>query len=203
MVQKIMLEMISWVKAIVLGFVLAFLLSIFIIQPYEVDGSSMEPTLEGRNDLDETLKGDRVITYKTPYILGASPEFGDVVVIDSRVNEERTLQDLLLDSPMISTLTRQKQKHMWIKRVIGEPGDIIEIKDGVVYRNGSIIEEEYIKEEIYGELEATTVPDDMIFVMGDNRNGSTDSRNIGPVPIDHVIGKVILRYFPFDKIGQL
>lgn len=73
--------------------------------------------------------------------------------------------------------------------MIGLPGDVIEIKDGQVFRNGVQLEEPYIKEQMYAEQsQVWEVPEDHIFVMGDNRNNSKDSRMIGPVPLDHIMG---------------
>lgn len=94
------------------------------------------------------------------------------------------------------------EKNYWIKRVIGEAGDTIEFKDGRVYRNGTELVEIYIKEEMVVPFETIVVPENYIFVMGDNRNGSKDSRDIGPIPKENVLGKVLLRYYPLNKINN-
>ncbi|WP_096188917.1 signal peptidase I [Evansella halocellulosilytica] len=197
--NKIVVELYSWVKAIFIALLLAVLISVFIIQPYSVDGGSMEPSFQGLTS-DKSSSGDRVIAFKTPYLLGSSPDFGEIVIIDSRVENERTLKDEFLESNLLSFISNTNDQHQWIKRVIGVPGDKIEIKNGSVYRNGEILEEGYIKESLDNDLQEITVPEDSVFVMGDNRNNSIDSRNIGPIPVENVIGKVVLRYYPFDKI---
>ncbi|MDQ0252642.1 signal peptidase I [Evansella vedderi] len=199
---KLISEFFSLIEAIIIALVLAVLISIFVIQPYKVDGRSMEPTLEGYNQETEQ-GGDHVLVFKTPFLLGGTPEFGDIVVVDSRVRNGRGWMDIILESPIVQFLDlagNNEATHNWIKRVIGEPGDVLEVKNGVLHRNGTALEEEYIKEQIKEDFPPFTVPEDAVFVMGDNRNGSTDSRDVGPIPIDNVIGKVILRYYPFDRI---
>ncbi|MGO4890492.1 signal peptidase I [Anaerobacillus sp. MEB173] len=81
-----------------------------------------------------------------------------------------------------------------MKRIIGDEGDTLEYKDGRVYRNGEELIEEYLKEDMTFPFETIVVPEKHVFVMGDNRNGSRDSREIGPVPIDNIVGKVLLRF---------
>lgn len=197
---RLISEVAGWIKAIMLAFIFAVLISVFIIQPYAVIGSSMEPSLEGA-DLADGQGGDRVIVFKAPYLLGNMPEYGEMVVVDSRVHMERTWKDTLLESPAFAYLTNSDtiETHAWIKRIVGLPGDKIEVSGGAVYRNGELVEEAYIKEEIYRDFHPVVVPDDSVFVMGDNRNASMDSRSVGPIPIDNIIGKVVLRYYPFDR----
>ncbi|MNJ75537.1 Signal peptidase I S [compost metagenome] len=77
----------------------------------------------------------------------------------------------------------------YVKRVIGLPGDTIEVKGGELYRNGTLLDEPYIKEAMLNNYEQVwEIPEDHVFVMGDNRNNSNDSRSIGPVPQDHIMG---------------
>ncbi|GAA0327414.1 hypothetical protein GCM10008967_17400 [Bacillus carboniphilus] len=147
--------------------------------------------------------GDRLLVFKTPYLLGSSPEIGDIVIIDSRVNRTRTLKDDIFESPLIAMVmdADHVEEVNWVKRVVGMPGDEIEVKDGQLYRNGQPVEESYIKEKMNSDFEAVTVPEDTIFVLGDNRNHSSDSRVIGPVPIENVLGKVVLRFYPFNRMN--
>jgi len=88
-----------------------------------------------------------------------------------------------------------------IKRVIGVEGDTIEVKDGVVFLNNKKIKESYIKEKIEGTVEKTTVEKNHVYVMGDNRNDSADSRVLGAFPLDEIKGKVVLELWnnPFKK----
>lgn len=200
--MKIIREIISWTKALLFAFILTIITIAFVIQPLSVIGSSMEPTLEGKDLENSSKKGDYVIVLKLNYLLGAEPKYNDIVVIDSRVDKERTLLDNLLEVPIVKKMLKnqESEKNYWVKRVIGTPGDLLEYRDGKVYRNGKELEEDYIKEEMFYPFESIVVPENHVYVMGDNRNGSVDSREIGPVPYDHVLGKVFLRYYPLDKI---
>ncbi|MFA9555730.1 signal peptidase I [Evansella sp. AB-rgal1] len=202
MIDKIFSEIYNWSKAIIFAFVFAVLINVFVVQPYTVDGSSMEPTLNGIDHYDDEKKGDRVVAFKTPFILGSSPKAGDIVIVNSEVDNQRTWKDLFLESPVLALFidSDNKETNIWIKRVIGEPGDTLEVRNGYVYRNGTLLNEDYIKEEMFGNIPEFIVPEDTVFVMGDNRNGSKDSRSVGPIPTDNVIGKVIFRYFPFEKM---
>ncbi|MFC0559620.1 signal peptidase I [Halalkalibacter alkalisediminis] len=195
---------VKWGNAILLAFLLASWINIFLIQPYVVSGSSMEPTLTGEDLLDTDKVGDRIIVFKSAYTLGNIPEYGEMVIIDSRVNYIRTFKDQIFDSPFLSLFADKREKgNIWIKRVIGEAGDTIEFNNGNIYRNGELLVEDYIKEEMNVTNDVFVIPDNHVFVMGDNRNNSSDSRAIGPIPIENLVGKVVLRFYPFDRINLL
>ena len=87
-----------------------------------------------------------------------------------------------------------------IKRVVGLPGDRIEIKNGVVYINGTPLDEPYVNGVARGNYPLLTVPEGYIFVMGDNRNNSNDSRSFGPVAIENIVGRAWMRYWPLPKL---
>ncbi len=89
----------------------------------------------------------------------------------------------------------------FIKRVIGLPGDTVEVANGNVILNGNILVEDYIVAAPVREYPSFTVPDGTLFVMGDNRNNSSDSRTWGPLPIENVIGRTIFVYWPFSDFG--
>ena len=93
-----------------------------------------------------------------------------------------------------------------IKRVIAVSGDTLDIKDGYVYRNGKKLEEDYIKGQTFERSDFSyplTVPEDHVFVLGDNRENSLDSRIIGLIEHDQVKGKVVFRLWPFSRIGKV
>ncbi|HEX2909806.1 MAG TPA: signal peptidase I [Chloroflexia bacterium] len=92
----------------------------------------------------------------------------------------------------------------YIKRVIGLPGDTVEIKGGKVYVNNVPLDEPYIREAPFSPFNATKVPPNHLFVMGDNRNASRDSRSFGMLPVDEIVGKALLVYWPIgDKWGPV
>ncbi|WP_182535188.1 signal peptidase I [Fontibacillus panacisegetis] len=179
--KKILKEIQSWSVAIIIGFVLSMVIGIFIIQPYKVDGYSMEPTL---NDTQ------RIYAWKINHTLDKLPDYGDIVIIDSRVERDRSLMDDFMEHPIINLFSGKGDEEIfYVKRVIGLPGDTIEVKNGNVFRNGEQLNEPYIKEPMEtGTDQVWEIPEGHVFVMGDNRNHSNDSRSIGPVPQDHVMG---------------
>lgn len=173
-------ELWGWVRSFGLAFVITLIVSTFIVQPSKVDGHSMDPTLH-----DKQL----VFVSKIMHTLGHEPDYGDIVIIDSRFELKREISDELFDNPLITLITKNVREK-YIKRVIGKAGDVLEFKDQHVYRNGQLLDESYIKEKMRFTLNETIlVPEDHIFVMGDNRNHSTDSRDFGCIPLSHVLGK--------------
>ncbi|GGD25343.1 signal peptidase I [Pontibacillus salipaludis] len=200
-IKHIAQEIFSWSKVIVFVLVFSVAITTFLLQPFKVSGESMEPTLDGMDLKEGDMKGDRLWVFKGAYTLGQQPEYKDVVVVDNRLDEERTVKDKLLESPVVNMVFGDKnQDNYWVKRVIGEPGDTIEYKNGDLYRNGKVLEEAYIKEEMLSSFEKVVVPVGHVFVMGDNRNNSHDSRAVGTIPVDHLVGQVFLRFYPFDQL---
>lgn len=124
---------------------------------------------------------ERLIAEKIYYYF-AGPRRGDIVVIKDPIEHNR----------------------YWVKRIIGLEGDTIEIRNGVVYLNGSKLAEDYVAEPIRIPKEATySVPKGHVFVMGDNRNNSNDSRFVGPIPKSDIMGHAILMYWPPQRVQIL
>lgn len=188
--MKVLKEIGSWLFYIVIAFIIASMLNIFVFQITRVQGSSMVPTLHN---------GDLYIISKLGNAINAEPDYGDIIVIDSRTDRIRTIGDDfsdILNYNVLTTFIKHNTEDIyWVKRVIGLPGDVIELCDGVVYRNGEALYEEYINHEEYPiyEDKRITVPEGYLWVMGDNRNHSSDSRVIGCVPVENVIGKLKFR----------
>jgi signal peptidase I len=173
-------EVWEWTKALLIAVGLAALIRYFLFTPIVVDGLSMMPTLHN---------GDRMIVNKLSYTVGEPDRF-DIVVFHAPEQKD------------------------YIKRVIGLPGDTVEYEDDVLYINGKAYEEPYLKEykeqideglltedfTLEEKIGQTTVPENTIFVMGDNRRFSKDSRHIGVVKIDEVIGNTSVIYWPIKDI---
>lgn len=184
--MKVLKEVWSWVSTIAFAVVLAIVINIFILRPSQVIGDSMQPKLHD---------GDIGLVWRLPRTLNAIPNYGDIVIIDSRVDYKHTISDDLHDTWKYNLITYlitgRVNRNYWVKRVIGKPGDLIEIKNGKVYRNGNLLDEPYIKEPMKNEPFSAKIDEGYIFVMGDNRNNSKDSRVIGQVPLQNVLGKYI------------
>ncbi|MGI6225510.1 MAG: signal peptidase I [Peptococcales bacterium] len=183
--MKILKEITS---TVLLALVIALFINLFLVQPSTVFGRSMEPTLH---------EGDMIIMSKLINTFNIEPKYEDIVIIDSRVERKHTLKDDLIFAFKYNKISyfffeQIPEDRYWIKRVIGKSGDIIEFKSGRVYRNGVLLDESYIKEEMHTPDYKIIVPERHIFVLGDNRNNSADSRIIGSVPIENVLGKLIL-----------
>ena len=172
-----MKAVVSFIKDILIAVLIAAVILIFL-KPIIVQQESMVPNFQS---------GDYLIISRQSYKLFGEMQRGDVIVFKSDLYDERG-----------------NQKNL-IKRIIGLPGDKIEITGGQVYLNGELLDEDYIKEQgVSGEMEEITVPDKHLFVMGDNRAVSEDSRNasVGPIDESTVMGKVILRLYPFNAIKK-
>ncbi|MGE6375733.1 signal peptidase I [Peribacillus muralis] len=172
-------EVYSWVKSIVFAFIFVFICRQLLFTPTTVLGASMSPTFQDQ---------DKVVVSKTTEI-----QRSDVIVFHAPDVDGKD----------------------YIKRVIGLPGDSIDVKDDVLYINGKAVEEPYLnvnKEdnpfnkltEDFSLPEKTgesKVPKDMLFVMGDNRLNSKDSRIFGFISYDSIVGEVKFRFYPLQEIG--
>lgn len=188
--HKVAKESFSWAGTIALAILIAVFINAYVFRVSRVDGRSMQPTLQG---------GQSVYISRMPYWFGA-PEYNDIVVFDSE-NVDRNFFIELKESLQYNVITYNvfkvaHPKKYWIKRVIGLPGDVIEIQEDGVYRNGVLLEEDYVFDgEVldYTPMPPCTVGGNEIFVMGDNRNHSMDSRDIGVISQDAILGKVVKR----------
>lgn len=168
------------VETLVLTLVIFFVVQTFVAQPFQVEGDSMQHSFEP----DDHLLVDKLTPRWDAY------SRGDVVVFapPEGVTPSRT---------------------PFIKRVIGVAGDTVEVRDdGLVYVNGTALDEPYLYTNDAGLREPTTaeqarwvVPDGELFVMGDHRQASEDSRVFGPIPVASVLGRAVLRYWPISAFG--
>ena len=196
MKNKFLKEVLQWVEAIAIAIVLAILIRGFLFEPVIIDGSSMLDTLEN---------GDRVILNKITLAFN-EPEAGDIVVIEIEppyFNVLGFLNKSALAKKLLPTVTGAD----YIKRVIAVEGDTIDIRNGYVYVNDNMIDEPYVLQDGVTRQISTAMPytveEGMYFVMGDNRGASRDSRTIGTIDEDQIIGKASYRIWPLGKIGNV
>lgn len=154
-----------------LGFALAFWIRSFLLIGVYIIQDSMLPTLQ---------QGDMVLVYQRAY-RRHPPQFGDIVVFPyPRGTEE--------------------EKDLVVKRVVGLPGDVIRITPKGLWRNGAPLAEWYVEEpNMAPPYQTFVVPEGHVFLMGDNRNWSEDSRDYGSVPISQLLGRVVAIYWPLER----
>jgi signal peptidase I len=165
----------DWAVVIVVALLVAFLVRTFVLAHFVVDGTSMFSTLHD---------DDRVFVNKLSYRLH-DPNRGDVVVLHQDAGEGRGISDRDL-----------------IKRVVALPGETIEVRSCRVLIDGQQLEEPYLDPEVVtpgncgGDLAPITIPEEHVFVMGDNRGGSQDSRALGPIEEDDLVGRAFVVFWP-------
>lgn len=164
------------IKTIGLSVILALGIRTFVAEARYIPSGSMLPTLQ---------INDRLIVDKLSYHF-KTPQRGDIVVF----------------SPT-DTLKQQNFKDAFIKRVIGLPGEKVEVKSGRVYISNKPLPENYIEDAPDYQYGPVTVPSDSYLVLGDNRNNSYDSHYWGFVPRDRIIGKAVVRFWPLNRLGEL
>lgn len=174
---------------------LIFLALQFSVQNFRVEGSSMQPTLE---------EGQYILVNKLLY-LRFDPQ--NVLKFLPFIDSERTNFLFPISSPergevIIFHFPRDPSRD-FVKRVIGEPGDTVEIKRGAVFVNGVELDEDYIDRPDRGSMAPFDVGENEYFVLGDNRRASNDSRDWGTVPAELVIGKAWVNYWPLEQAGIL
>ena len=192
--QKVLKE---YIEALAVAIVLAMFIRAFVVQAFKIPSESMVNTL---------LVGDHLLVTKFTY--GVRLPFTDITLL--RVGDPKHGDIIVFEYP------RDRQVD-YIKRVIGVPGDVIEGKDNVIYRNGQEVREPYKRLDPKAAVPSmmnfgpVTVPADSYFAMGDNRDHSADSRVWGFVPRDNILGKALVIYwswgeafdFRFDRIGRM
>ena len=174
---------------------IAVIIKTFLIQPFWIPSESMLPTIE---------VNDRVIVNKLAYQWG-EPQRGDIVVFrDPREEEvEESIPEAVIRSVLEAVGIRTRGHEDLIKRVIGLPRETIEVTNNQIVVDGTPLEEPYLPEVFMPDEPAITVADDEVFVMGDNRDASFDSRRFGPIPLEDLIGKAFVTIWPISHIGGL
>jgi signal peptidase I len=165
----------TWVRDLSFALVIAAVFILFIYQPVKVEGTSMMPALADQ---------ERIFIDKFVYRTGIGKiDRGDLVVFYYPADQSKS----------------------YIKRVIGLPGDTVEIDHGTVLVNGRALTEDYVPESYrdYQSMPATRIEGDSYFVLGDHRSSSNDSRSWGLVPRACIYGEAVFVYWPLDKLGPV
>lgn len=189
---------------VAIAFLLALLLKTFLIQAFFIPSASMEPTL---------LIGDRVLVNKVVYEV-REPRRGEVVVFtkdDGQVAPQGNVVERFLRSLSSGLGVSPSGEKDYIKRIIGLPGEMIEMRDGVVLVDGqpvpeaTTVEGGYLAERDPNDFGPVQVPDDQYFMMGDNRQNSSDSRfpQLGTIPRDDIIGRAFVTIWPVGRLDTL
>ncbi|MCL2500086.1 MAG: signal peptidase I [Defluviitaleaceae bacterium] len=168
-------NLLEWFVAIGLAVLFIFVTRNFLFRMAHVDGNSMEPTLSN---------GNIVVLNRLGWLV-SGPRVNDIVAFPYRMDPSEN----------------------FIKRVIGLPGDTVDIVDGAFYVNGVLLEDAFTHERIADRWDTNfpvTIPEGTVFVLGDNRNGSKDSRfsSVGNVPISEIVGRVSVRVWPIGGLGR-
>lgn len=175
--------------------VVAVLIKTFVIQPFYIPSGSMIPTL---------LVDDRVMVSKVSYLWG-DIERGDVIVFENPYapdDPDESFAERAVRATLEALGIRTSASDDLIKRVIALGGETIEIRDNQVLIDGVALDEPYVRDgAIMPDFGPRTIGDAELFMMGDNRNESSDGRVFGPIPVDEVIGKAVLRIWPLDRLG--
>lgn len=210
--KSVVREILEWTACVVIAVILALLVRYFIGTPTIVQHPSMTPTL---------LSNDRLLLNRLHVKLGKEIEKGDIITFEApsrafvpayQITDNNYVAEYdkeingLINNFVYYVL--EIGKTSYIKRVIAVAGEHIKIEDGNVYINGELYEEPYLPEGTVtthggGYFLDLVVPEGTVFVMGDNRGDSTDSRCFGCVPLEKVESKVLIRFWPFDKFGKV
>jgi len=164
----------DWAETIIVAFVMALIIRAFFLQVFWIPSSSMEPTLDIK---------DRIVVNKMLYHFRA-PQRQEIIVFRQVAPESTPKRDL-------------------IKRLMGLPGEKLQIKKGVVYINDKVVEENHDMNQDYANFGPLMIPSDSYFVLGDNRSASADSRYWGFLPKKNVIGPAFLRIWPLTRFGLI
>ncbi len=203
-------NILEWVYCIIIAIVLALLFRYYVGTPTVVQQPSMYNTLE---------EGQRLILNRWVRTVHGEYKRGDIITFEAPSNPVPSAFEVDMNNPVAEYNYEPKgifakfayyvlefTKTSYIKRVIGVAGDRIRIEEGKVYLNDEELQESYLREGITtegGTFSNITVPDGCVFVMGDNRPHSTDSRSFGCIPVEKIESKVLIRFWPFNKFGKV
>ena len=203
-------DIFEWAYCIIIAVVLALLFRYYIGTPTIVKQPSMYNTLE---------EGQRLILSRWTRTVKGTYKRGDIITFEAPSQTQMSTFDVDMNNPVaiydykpkgifakFSYYVLEFNKTSYIKRVIGVAGDHIKMESGKVYLNGQELNEPYLRDGIKTEQKVFTdiiVPENCVFVMGDNRPQSMDSRSFGCIPLEKVESKVVIRFWPLNKFGKV
>lgn len=206
-------DILEWIYCIIIAVVLALFIRYYIGTPTIVKMSSMKPTL---------IENERLLLNRWVRTTKEIPNRGDIITFEkpSKINYSSSEIDQLnpiakYENEPTNFITKfsyyvlELGKESYIKRVIALPGEHVQIKDGKVYINDKELKEDYLQEDVKTQIRNEIgfndfiVPNNCVFAMGDNREGSNDCRDFGCIPLEKIEGKVWIRITPFNKFGKV
>lgn len=206
-------DILEWLYCIIIAVVLALLFRYYIGTPTIVQQVSMKPTL---------IEGQRLWLNRWGRTTKKLPERGDIITFEAPSKKTYSSQSQVDQSNPIAKYENEPTgilakfkyyvleigKDSYIKRVIALPGEHVEIKNGKVYINGEILEEDYLQSGIVTDIgiagfDDFIVPENCVFAMGDNRTHSTDCRAFGCIPLEKIESKVWIRIWPLNLFGKI
>ena len=205
-------DILDWIYCIVIAIVLALLSRYFIGTPTIVQQVSMKPTL---------IQDQRLWLNRWGRTIGKMPERGDIITFEAPSKKSYTASEIDQSNPVakyengptslwgkFTYYVLEIKKDSYIKRVIGLPGEHVQIKDGKVYINGEELQENYLQSGIVTDVlgvgfDDFVVPENCVFAMGDNRSHSTDCRSFGCIPLKKIESKVWIRIWPLNLFGKV
>lgn len=206
-------NILEWINCIIIAIILALLFRYYIGTPTIVRMSSMYPTL---------IENQRLLLNRWTRTTKKIPSRGDIITFEKPSKTNYNAEEIDKANPIakyengpqnfilkFSYYVLEIGKDSYIKRVIALPGEHVVIKDGKVYINNEELQEDYLQENVKTEIRREigfndfVVPENCVFAMGDNRDGSMDCRDFGCIPIEKIESKVWIRITPFDKFGKI
>ena len=183
-------EILSWVLTLLAAVAIAATVRYFVFEPVRVDGHSM----------DTTLADKEVMLVTKPEVLLGKLKHGDVVVV--RFPDRFTETKIRLGAPIDISLSNHT---LFVKRLVGLPGDVIAVQGGHLYLNDQPVDEPYVDADKFGgrDFARYTLKEDEYFVMGDNRANSNDSRSVGPLSYDMIVGHAKMVLLPVGKLRTI
>ena len=202
-------DIIEWIVCIIIAFILALLIRYFFGTPTIVQQPSMIPTLQ---------PNQRLILNRWCRTIKEMPSRGDIITFEAPTSDSYVYDADNVTAKYSNNPTSiwgkfvyyilEANKTSYIKRVIALPGEHLQIYDGKVYINGEELKEDYLQPEVTTSTDNCPfydliVPENCVFVMGDNRSASTDSRRFGCIPLEKIESKVWIRFWPLNLFGKV